>query len=177
MPCFSDRPEKVWVADITYIKIKNEYAYSRKMVDWSLDSNMRVSDGTKAFKMPLKNRKYDQQLYHHSDRGFQYCNPRYIEQLQKHNSIPSMTDKDHVYQNLLAERVNGTLEQKFDINIGLNSLKEAQFVIKYIIDIYNKKRKHISLQYLTPNFVYLNHKLNQSKKIRRKRLEFFDGAL
>ena len=180
-----DRPEKVWVADITYIKIKNEHAYlflitdaySRKIVGWNLDTNMRVSDGIKALNMAVKNRKYDQQLYHHSDRGIQYCNPRYIEQLKKHNIIPSMTDKDHVYQNSLAERVNGILKQEFDIDIGFNSLKEAQFVIKYVIDIYNKKRRHTSLQYLTPNFVHLNPILNHSKKWGQTAFNFFDGAL
>ena len=180
-----DRPEKVWVADITYIKIKNEHAYlflitdaySRKIVGWNLDTNMRVADGIKALNMAVKNRKYNEQLYHHSDRGFQYCNPRYIEQLQKHNIIPSMTDKDHVYQNSLAERVNGILKQEFDIDIGFNSLKEAQFVIKYVIDIYNKKRRHTSLQYLTPNFVHLNPILNHSKKWGQTAFNFFDGPL
>lgn len=176
-----DRPEKVWVADITYIKIKNEHAYlflitdafSRKIVGWNLDTNMRVSDGIKALNMAVKNRQYDGQLYHHSDRGIQYCNPRYIEQLKKNNIIPSMTDKDHVYQNSLAERVNGILKQEFDIDIGFNSLKEAQFVIKYVIDIYNNKRRHTSLQYLTPNFVHLNPILNQSKKWGQTAFNFF----
>jgi transposase InsO family protein len=180
-----DRPEKVWVADITYIKIKNEHAYlflitdaySRKIVGWNLDTNMSVSDGIKALNMAVKNRKYDGQLYHHSDRGIQYCNPRYIEQLQKNNIIPSMTDKDHVYQNSLAERVNGILKQEFDIDIGFNSLKEAQFVIKYVIDIYNNKRRHTSLQYLTPNFVHLNPILNHSKKWGHSAFNFFDGVL
>ena len=180
-----DRPEKVWVADITYIKIKNEHAYlflitdaySRKIVGWNLDTNMRVSDGIKALNMAVKNRQYDGQLYHHSDRGIQYCNPRYIEQLQKNNIKPSMTDKDHVYQNSLAERVNGILKQEFDIDIGFNSLKEARFVIKYVIDIYNNKRRHTSLQYLTPNFVHLNPILNHSKKWGQTAFNFFDGAL
>jgi transposase InsO family protein len=180
-----DRPEKVWVADITYIKVNNQHAYlflitdaySRKIVGWNLDTNMRVSDGIKALNMAVKNRKYNGQLYHHSDRGFQYCNPRYIEQLQKHNIIPSMTDKDHVYQNSLAERVNGILKQEFDIDIGFNSLKEAQFVIKYVIDIYNKKRRHTSLNYLTPNFVHLNPILKHSKKWGQTAFNFFDGAL
>ena len=180
-----DCPEKVWVADITYIKIKNEHAYlflitdaySRKIVGWNLDTNMRVSDGIKALKMAVKNREYDGQLYHHSDRGIQYCNPRYIEQLQKHNIIPSMTDKDHVYQNSLAERVNGILKQEFDIDIGFDSLKEARFVIKYVIDIYNNKRRHTSLHYLTPNFVHLNPILNHSKKWGQSAFNFFDGAL
>lgn len=180
-----DCPEKVWVADITYIKIKNEHAYlflitdaySRKIVGWNLDTNMRVSDGIKALKMAVKNREYDGQLYHHSDRGIQYCNPRYIEQLQKNNIIPSMTDKDHVYQNSLAERVNGILKQEFDIDIGFDSLKEARFVIKYVIDIYNNKRRHTSLHYLTPNFVHLNPILNHSKKWGQSAFNFFDGAL
>ena len=180
-----DCPEKVWVADITYIKIKNEHAYlflitdaySRKIVGWNLDTNMRVSDGIKALKMAVKNREYDGQLYHHSARGIQYCNPRYIEQLQKNNIIPSMTDKDHVYQNSLAERVNGILKQEFDIDIGFDSLKEARFVIKYVIDIYNNKRRHTSLHYLTPNFVHLNPILNHSKKWGQSAFNFFDGAL
>ena len=180
-----DCPEKVWVADITYIKIKNEHAYlflitdaySRKIVGWNLDTNMRVSDGIKALKMAVKNREYDGQLYHHSDRGIQYCNPRYIEQLQKNNIIPSMTNKDHVYQNSLAERVNGILKQEFDIDIGFDSLKEARFVIKYVIDIYNNKRRHTSLHYLTPNFVHLNPILNHSKKWGQSAFNFFDGAL
>ena len=180
-----DCPEKVWVADITYIKIKNEHAYlflitdaySRKIVGWNLDTNMRVSDGIKALKMAVKNREYDGQLYHHSDRGIQYCNPRYIEQLQKNNIIPSMTDKDHVYQNSLAERVNGILKQEFDIDIGFDSLKEARFVIKYVIDIYNNKRRHTSLHYLTPNFVHLNPILNHSKKWGQSAFNFFDAAL
>ena len=59
-----DRPEKVWVADITYIKIKNQHAYlflitdaySRKIVGWNLDTNMRVADGIKALNMAVKNR-------------------------------------------------------------------------------------------------------------------------
>jgi transposase InsO family protein len=88
-----------------------------------------------------------------------------------------MTDKDHVYQNSLAERVNGILKQEFDIDIGFNSLKEAQFVIKYVIDIYNKKRRHTSLQYLTPNFVHLNPILNHSKKWGHSAFNFFDGVL
>ena len=70
--------------------------------------------------------------------------------------IPSMTEDAHVYENAVAERVNGILKSEFGIDLGFKSLKEARAVIANSIFIYNHHRRHMSLHNLTPNFVHLN---------------------
>ena len=76
--------EQVWVCDITYIKLEEGYAYlalvtdlySKKIMGYKLDSNMKVSMVKEALKMALKNRRYGHRnIIHHSDRGIQYCCP------------------------------------------------------------------------------------------------------
>ena len=80
-----NRPEQLWVSDITYIKTQNGHnylalvtdAYSKQIMGYKLDNHMRTSLCSDALAMAIKNRKYPKQkLIHHSDRGFQYCNPK-----------------------------------------------------------------------------------------------------
>jgi transposase InsO family protein len=159
-----NRPEQVFVNDITYIKIRNNYAYlflvtdaySKKIMGWTINYTMKVNDAIKAIKMAHSNRRFKNQLFHHSDRGIQYCTPSYIKYIEKKGMIPSMTEELHVYENAVAERVNGILKDEFDINCGFASLKEARAVIAHSIHIYNNKRRHYSLHKLTPNFVHFN---------------------
>ena len=74
-----NRPEQVFVNDITYIKIRNKYAYlflvtdaySKKTKGWSINYTMKVKDGIKAILMALRNRRFKNQVFHHSDRGIQ----------------------------------------------------------------------------------------------------------
>lgn len=159
-----NRPEQVFVNDITYVKVNNKWAYlflttdaySKKIMGWNIDFSMKVDDGIKAIKMADKNRTYSGNVFHHSDRGIQYCSPRYIQYIQKKNFIPSMTEDLHVYENAIAERINGILKQEFNIDCGFHSLSEARKAIKHAIFIYNNIRRHNSLHNLTPNFVHLN---------------------
>jgi transposase InsO family protein len=159
-----NRPEQVFVNDITYIKIRDQFAYlflvtdaySKKIMGWSLNFSMKVKDARKAIRMAQSNRKFKNELFHHSDRGIQYCTPSYINYIQKKGMIPSMTEEAHVYENAVAERVNGILKDEFALNNGFGSLKEAKAVIEHAIYIYNNKRRHYSLHKLTPNFVHLN---------------------
>jgi putative transposase len=94
------RPEQLWVSDITYIKTDNGHnylaivtdAYSKQIMGYNLDSHMKTSLCTKALEMAIKNRKYpDEQLTHHSDRGFQYCNPKYTQFAENNGIIMSRT--------------------------------------------------------------------------------------
>ena len=159
-----NRPEQVFVNDITYIKIRNKYAYlflvtdaySKKIMGWTINYTMKVKDGIKAILMAHRNRRFNNEVFHHSDRGIQYCTPSYIKYIEKKGMIPSMTEELHVYENAVAERVNGILKGEFDIDIGFGSLKEARAVIAQSIHIYNNKRRHLSLHKLTPNFVHFN---------------------
>ena len=88
------RPEQLWVSDITYIKTENGYnylalvtdAYSKQIMGYKLDNHMRTELCLDALKMAIKNRKYPyKKLIHHSDRGFQYCNPKYTEFEEKNS--------------------------------------------------------------------------------------------
>lgn len=159
-----NRPEQVFVNDITYVKVRDQFAYlfivtdaySKKIMGWSINFTMKVTDAIKAIRMAHRNRRFNNELFHHSDRGIQYCTPSYIKYIKKKRMIPSMTEDLHVYENAVAERVNGILKDEFDFNIGFGSLKEARAVIEHAIYIYNNKRRHYSLHKLTPNFVHLN---------------------
>jgi len=178
-----NRPEQVFVNDITYIKIKNKYAYlflvtdaySKKIMGWTINYTMKVKDGKKAILMAHKNRRFKTGVYHHSDRGIQYCTPSYIKYIEKKGMIPSMTEEAHVYENAVAERINGILKSEFSIDIGFNSLKEARKIIERSIYVYNNFRRHISLHNLTPNFVHFNPGIKirtwKSKKHTKKKSE------
>jgi len=156
-----NRPEQVFVSDITYIKSreKTHYlslvtdAYSRKIVGHKLSDDMSSQNVVKALRDAIKNRKSNKPLIHHSDRGLQYCSSIYQAELKSNNITPSMTDGYDCYQNALAERINGILKQEFLI-YRCNTGTELEKLIKQSIDIYNNKRPHLSLKMKTPNFIH-----------------------
>jgi transposase InsO family protein len=156
-----ERPEQVYVSDITYIKShqKTHYlslvtdAYSRKIVGYKLSDDMNAENVVQALKMAIKNRKSFLPLIHHSDRGLQYCSKIYQDVLDKNNIKPSMTDGYDCYQNALAERINGILKNEFLIY----KCKDGATLEKLIsnsINCYNTKRPHLSLMMQTPNFIH-----------------------
>ena len=94
------RPEQLWVSDITYIKTENGHnylaivtdAYSKQIMGYKLDNHMKTSLCKDALDMAIKNRKYpNKKIIHHSDRGFQYCNPKYTQFAENNGIIMSMT--------------------------------------------------------------------------------------
>jgi len=154
-----NRPEQVWVSDITYIRTNQGWlylslitdAYSKQIVGYQLADNLKTINCINALKSAIKNRKYpDRPLIHHSDRGFQYCSPDYIETLEKHNIGISMTTKHDPYENAVAERVNGTLKNEFDLGDKLPDRKSAEMELKKAVGVYNNLRPHESCYYLTP---------------------------
>ena len=95
-------------------------------------------------------------LIHHSDRGLQYCSNQYVEQLQKHKILISMTEENHCYENALAERVNGILKDEFYLDQCFFSTLHACMAARDAIKIYNSKRLHLSLGFKTPDTVFYN---------------------
>lgn len=95
-----ERPEQVFVSDITYIKSmeRTHYlslvtdAYSRKIMGYKLSDDMSAENVVQALKDAIKNRKTNLPLIHHSDRGLQYCSSIYQDELSKNSIIPSMTE-------------------------------------------------------------------------------------
>jgi putative transposase len=115
-----DRPEQVWVSDITYVRVKKEWgylslitdAYSRQIMGFAFRSDMLAQGCVEALEMALATRLYPgERLIHHSDRGSQYCCKEYIDVLNKHNIAISMTENGDPYENALAERMNGIIKK------------------------------------------------------------------
>lgn len=159
------RPNEIWVSDITYIETKEKVsylslltdAYSRKIVGHHLHGSLHTDGVAAALKKAIKSEKINQPLIHHSDRGLQYCSSQYQQILRKHGIIPSMTDGYDCYQNAMAERINGILKEEFLI-VKPADMEQARILIDQSIKIYNERRPHLSLNYLTPNQVHNNQK-------------------
>lgn len=156
-----ERPEQVFVSDITYIQSreKTHYlslvtdAYSRRIMGHHLSDDMAAENVAKALKMAVADRNNDLPLIHHSDRGLQYCSAHYQNILSNNNITPSMTDGYDCYQNALAERMNGILKQEFLIH-RCNNGEELKTLINQSIDTYNRKRPHLSLKMRTPDIIH-----------------------
>lgn len=150
---------QVYVADITYIQTLEGFCYlslitdacSRKIVGYCLSRSLGIEGCIRALRMALKQIPKGAVVIHHSDRGFQYCSYDYIDLLRQKKVEISMTEQDHVYENALAERVNGILKDEFMLGETLRDYNIAQKMVKESINIYNDERPHLSLNYDTPS--------------------------
>lgn len=151
-------PDQAYAADITYLRILQGFCYlslltdvySRKIVGFYLSKDLGANGPVRALKMALKQCPNPQGVIHHSDRGIQYCCDAYAEILEKNKMCISMTETNHCYENSKAERVNETL--KYDLMLGevLPSFTVALKAVKEAVNIYNNERRHVALEYLTP---------------------------
>ena len=152
-----ERADQLWVSDITYIRVRDDFAYlslitdaySRKIIGFELSHDLSTDNCLTALKMALSTRLTDQPLIHHSDRGTQYCSKAYTELLNKKNITISMTQSGNPRDNAIAERVNGILKMEF-LDKKYNNINIAYKAVKDAIYIYNTKRPHSSLDMLTP---------------------------
>jgi putative transposase len=157
-----NRPNQVWVSDITYIRLTKGHcylalitdAYSRKIVGYDISDSLELAGCLRALKMALWQARPEPGLIHHSDRGLQYCSNQYVEQLRKHNIQISMTEENHCYENAMAERVNGILKDEFYLDQNFSNVELAKETCDSAIRIYNTKRLHLSLGYKTPDEVF-----------------------
>ena len=167
--------EQAFVSDITYIKLASQHAYlalvtdvySKKIMGYKIDTNMRVQLVKEALQMAVKNRLYKHQnVIHHSDRGIQYCCPDFAEFAKSTKMILSTTQNSSPYENAVAERINGILKHEFGLNKTIPNLKTSQKMVKQAVEIYNNQRRHCSLGMKTPEFAHLNqtHKYKSYKK-------------
>ena len=167
-----EKPESVWVSDITYVgtRVNPSYlalitdAYSKKIVGYNVSNSLSAEGSLKALDIALTNRMYkNQPLIHHSDRGLQYCSNEYQKILNDNDIKPSMTEKYDPYENAIAERINGILKQEFDIARNIKNIQVKKELIKNAIEIYNNRRPHLSNHMLTPI------KMHKQNKLKRKR--------
>lgn len=165
------RPEQVWVSDITYIRLTNQWgylslitdAYSRKIMGYCFRQDLAAEGCIEALKMALKNKLYNQSIIHHSDRGSQYCSHNYVDLLLKNNIAISMTENGDPYENALAERVNGIIKTEFNLYSSSLGFEQTRNQVSKSIKSYNELRPHASCDYLTPNQTHL-----QSEKLNKR---------
>lgn len=167
-----ERPDEVYVSDITYIRVGGEWNYltlvmdlfSRKIMGYNLSEGMKVSQTTEpALKMALKKRRTKEQTILHSDRGFQYCNPNFVASNLKNNIIPSMTNNGDPYENAASERLNGILKYEFDLKDEFRTYEIGKREVDKAVHLYNTYRTHWSLNLKTPDFIYNNPGLFEGK--------------
>ncbi len=157
-----DRIHRVFVADITYLQTLEGFVYlalitdlfSRKIVGFDVSESLSVEGALKACKMAIKPVSPIDRPIHHSDRGVQYCCHAYTQFLNSRGIQLSMTQDGDVYQNAVAERVNGILKIDFLLNQTFRSIHQAIRCVKQSVSIYNNERPHLSLGYQTPQAVY-----------------------
>ncbi len=156
-------PNQLWVSDITYVSTTEGFgylslvtdAYSRKIIGWCLGENLEAKHTVKALKMALRQLpKGSQGVYHHSDRGVQYCCDDYVKLLKKHGFKISMTENGDPLENPIAERVNGILKNEWIHHMRLDTIDEARSSLRRIIQIYNQYRPHTSLDLMTPEMAH-----------------------
>jgi transposase InsO family protein len=150
-------PNQLWVSDITYIHLKEGFAYlslitdaySHKIVGFYLNKNLSANGPLKALRMALACNSNITNLIHHSDRGVQYCCDDYVKLLNDNNVKISMTENGDPLENALAERVNGILKTELLEEIFCD-FKTAQHAVAIACSTYNHLRPHGSIDNLKP---------------------------
>lgn len=154
-----DKPNTVWVSDITYIWTLEGWLYlasvmdlfSRKIVGWSLDVTMKTELPLGALQEALLLRNPSGKPIHHSDRGSQYCSDKYIECLEEGEFEISMSRKGDPYDNACIESFHATLKKELVYRHRFRTREDARKAIgHYIDDFYNLRRRHSTLGYLSP---------------------------
>jgi transposase InsO family protein len=154
-----DKPEQIWVSDITYIRIKDGFvflslitdAYSRKIMGFHLSTSLQTRGSLRALQMAINNRSYHHPLIHHSDRGIQYCSFLYVKYLLNNQIAISMTQDGSPYDNAIAERVNGILKTEFNLSKTFDDYHSVLEPLVNAVHTYNEYRPHMSIDYLTPS--------------------------
>ena len=150
---------ELWVADITYIRLHEEFVYlavvldahSRRVIGWALARHLGAELTLVALKMALAARKPPPGLIHHSDRGVQYCCQDYIDLLALHQLQPSMSRVANPYDHAKAESFMKTLKQEEVDGSAYQDLNDLKEHLQLFLEIiYNECRLHSSLGYQSP---------------------------
>jgi transposase InsO family protein len=145
----ADRPNQLWVADLTYVSTWVGFAYvafitdvfSRKIVGWRVSNSLRSDLALDALEQALHARSDLDGLVHHSDRGVQYLSIRYSDRLAEAGIAPSVGSVGDSYDNALAETINGLFKTEIiHPNGPWRSLEEVEFATLEWVDWFNNRR-------------------------------------
>lgn len=154
-----DGVNQLWRADITYIRLRNEFiylavvldAYSRRVIGWALGRTLEADLAVSALAMALRQRRPAPGLVHHSDRGVQYASHQYTDLLQQHGVQISMSRKGNPYDNAACESFMKTLKYEEVYRSEYRDLADAYTQIgEFLERVYNQQRLHSALGYVPP---------------------------
>jgi putative transposase len=154
-----EQPNEAWVGDITYIGTDEGWMYlavlidlcSRMVVGWSMDKRMTRELPLRALHMAVQRRRPAPGLIHHTDRGSQYASREYQDALKRNGMVCSMSGKGNCYDNAVAESFFHSLKVERIHGRRFASRAEAMSAIfRYVEAYFNTKRRHSTLDYLTP---------------------------
>jgi putative transposase len=152
--------DEVWVGDITYIRILTGFVflavildlYTRKVIGWAISKAINHELTLTALRMAIQKRKPAPGIIHHTDRGVQYACDDYVGELQRNGFRISMSRKGNPYDNAFAESFMKTLKkEEVYLNEYVTFTDVIECVPEFIEEVYNKKRVHSGINYLTPD--------------------------
>ena len=159
----ADAPNRLWVADITYVKTHSGWVYgsfvldvfSRRIVGWQLSTSLRTELALDALEMGLWTRQRAgadlTSLIHHSDRGVQYVAVRYTERLAEAGAVASVGSRGDSYDNAMAEAFNSIFKAELIRNKGpWRGIDDLELAVAEYIDWYNHRRLHGELGLVPP---------------------------
>ena len=164
----ADYPDEKYVGDITYIWTTEGWMYlavvidlfSRRVVGWAMDENMKTKLVNDALLMALWSRKPKKGLLWHTDRGSQYASDSHREIIAAHHIVQSMSRKGNCWDNAVSESFFHTLKTELVHHMNFKTREEAKTAIfEYIEVYYNRKRLHSANDYMAPA-VFEEQKLN-----------------
>jgi transposase InsO family protein len=162
----TDKPNQVWVTDITFLRTLEGWLYlvvildlfSRKVVGYSMSETIDKELVKKALRMAFTARGPVPGLIHHSDRGSQYASHDYQNMLRESHIICSMSRRGNCYDNSVAESFNKTLKVELIEQIPLTDRATLRTIVfEYIEVFYNRQRLHSYLNYQSPDAFELNY--------------------
>jgi len=151
---------QLWVADITYVRLKEEFVYvavvldahSRRVVGWAIERYLGTVLALRALRMALTERRPEPGMIHHSDRGVQYACFDYVKMLQEQGIQISMSRVGNPYDNAKAESFMKTLKQE---EVDGREYRDANHlrrsIAEFLENVYNRQRLHSALGYQSPS--------------------------
>jgi transposase InsO family protein len=152
-------PDQKWLTDVTYVPTREGFlfvagvldCFSRRIVGWSMDVTMKTRLVTDALDMAITRRGPDAGLLCHSDRGSQYASQAYQSLLAEHGITCSMSRTGNCYDNAMKESFWSTLKREAIGDRVFDTIDQARAVVfEYVEVFYNRKRRHSSLGYVSP---------------------------